>query len=230
MNRKFTGDKSRSEIRKKVFEFLNSLEYETLSRTQKEKLRESGIKDEEEFNEKKSTLKRYSSIIYLDSGKNLFWVKGRYGAAHYGRIRKRVYVSAGYATRASPDQIYEVVAHDILHILGFTHQQALNVAKKHNISYRAQELMDELAKENNLPLLRDPAVSKAKAENAVRDAFRFGQGHIFDYWSELSGEGKEELLRYVKRINFEKVDKLYSGHVLAKETGKKEKEREIIPE
>jgi len=148
VSRKFTGDKSRSAMRKRVNEFLDRLEYESLSETQKEKLRESGIKNKEEFNKRKIDIKKSLSVIYLDSGKNLFWVKREYGAAHYGKKRRNVYVSAGYATRASPDQVYEVVTHDVLHILGFSHQQALNIAKKHNISYKAQELMDELAKED----------------------------------------------------------------------------------
>jgi len=58
VSRKFTEDKSRSEIRKKVVEFLDSLEYENLGKTQKEELKESGIKDKGEFNRKKSDIKK----------------------------------------------------------------------------------------------------------------------------------------------------------------------------
>jgi predicted NBD/HSP70 family sugar kinase/FMN phosphatase YigB (HAD superfamily)/glucose-6-phosphate isomerase/ssRNA-specific RNase YbeY (16S rRNA maturation enzyme) len=155
VSRRFTGDKNHSAMRKRIFEFLDRLEYGSLIQTQKEKLRDTGIKDREEFNKRKSDIKKSLSVIYLDTGKNLFWVKGEYGAAHYGRKKRNVYVSAGYATRASPDQIYEVVTHDVLHILGFTHQQALNVAKKYDISYRAQELMDELAKEDEKPVTKE---------------------------------------------------------------------------
>ena len=90
VSRKFTGDKSRSAIRERVFEFLDSLEYKNLAQTQKEK-----FKNEEDFNKKKRDLKGKLSIIYLDTGKNLFWIKGKYGASHYGRRRRNVYVIYG---------------------------------------------------------------------------------------------------------------------------------------
>ncbi|MCK4802884.1 hypothetical protein KAS33_04350, partial [bacterium] len=69
-------------------------------------------------------------------------------AARYGTNLMRCYVPAGFAKRASPDQLFEVEFHEALHTLGFSHRQALNIARKKDISYGAQELMDELAKED----------------------------------------------------------------------------------
>ena len=143
VSRRFKEYKSRSAIRKKVFKFLDRLKYEALANTQREK-----FKDKKEFEKKKRDLKKNLSIKYLNTGRNLFWVEGKYGASHYGKKRGNVYVSAGYATEAFPAQIYEVVIHDVLHILGFTHLQALHIAHDHKISYGAEERMNELAEED----------------------------------------------------------------------------------
>jgi phosphoglucomutase len=124
----FTGNKSAEVIKERVNALL----------TTRLKLTEN----------QKETLENLNMIFLDNDGKNLFWVKGKYAAAHYGRRRKKVYVSKGFATRASPDEIFEVVSHEVLHLLGFSHRQATSLTP----SFGAQELMNKLAKEDRLTL------------------------------------------------------------------------------
>ncbi|MDH5174890.1 MAG: hypothetical protein OEW43_06505, partial [Elusimicrobiota bacterium] len=153
----FDKVKSAGTLSRRVVESLNMLKYENLNLIDKIVLKvrkivtlgRSGIWNEKEFDRKKEELQKFS-IYYLDSGKNLFWVKGKYAAAHYGVRNTSAYISAGFARKAPPMQLLGVATHEALHILGFSHRHAHKIARKrrYSISFGAKELMDELAKDD----------------------------------------------------------------------------------
>ncbi|MFH2137907.1 MAG: UDP-glucose 4-epimerase GalE [Candidatus Omnitrophota bacterium] len=66
-------------------------------------------------------------------------------------------------------------------------------------------------------ILQDPIVADCKAQEAVKNTFSYDQGHVFDYWLQLSSEGKKELLGCLTVINFEEAFRLYQENVKNKQ-------------
>ncbi|RJP61037.1 MAG: hypothetical protein C4541_02905 [Candidatus Auribacter fodinae] len=66
------------------------------------------------------------AVFELSSPSLLFWVGNRFAAAHFGRYENRdnMYIPADFAALLSDNEKAYILTHELLHLAGFTHDEA----------------------------------------------------------------------------------------------------------
>jgi len=195
------GDKSEQVLKNRINRVLAGLRYKELTDAQKEALgitvidrilpkavidilRAIGFSNLL-FSLRMRRVKKRLNIHFLENPRRcLFWARGKYAAGHYGRRRISIYISAGYAQDANPDQVFEVALHEALHLLGFNHKCAKEITRQLSVDHGAQRLMDRMARDEITREMIDEIEKGLTVDDlkAMEDMFR-----DYDYRT-LAGE------------------------------------------